>query len=127
MNESGFTQYIMRKLRPDVYCWKIMNTMQNGIPDCYFSGTGGDLWAEMKWINKVPKRNTTIIEPNLSELQRRWLNARRAEGRTVCVIIGTPEGCYLFTDGTWDTGITRDQLTLSRADIIEWIREQTLG
>ena len=102
-----------------------MNSMQNGIPDCYFSGDKGDLWAEMKYISTVPKRDTTLIYPNLSELQKKWLNNRYDEGRNTCVILGSPIGCYVFTDKTWTNGITRNHLVTPRLEVIEWILHQT--
>ena len=122
--ESTFTQYLLRKLPKEIYSWKIMNSMQNGVPDTYISGMDGDLWAEMKWV-KPPKRNTTIIDPGLSELQKRWLVGRYREGRNVAVVIGSTIGCCILRKTRLLNTITKSDLTMSKQDVVRWIINQT--
>jgi len=125
VNESTYTQYYLRKLREQgIYTLKLMLNFNNGVPDVWLSGTAGDIWIEFKYINKVPKRQSTKIKPNLSDLQSHWLNGRYYEGRKVCVILGSEIGSYVFTDLEWNSSITRDDLTLSRQDVITWITQQ---
>ena len=126
MTESGFTQSIMRKLDKRVYKWKIMNMMQNGVPDCYFSGPAGDLWVEVKYIT-APKRDTTKIIPNLSPLQLKWLEERANEGRNVAVLIGSNIGSTILEGKYFDGYLTRKNLTATKQQVIEWIETQTLG
>ena len=126
MTESQFTQSIMRKLDKRIYKWKIMNMMQNGVPDCYFSGPAGDLWVEFKYI-KVPKRDTTEFKPKLSALQLKWLNERYDEGRNVAVILGSDIGSAIFIDRWWNGFITWKYLVSTKQDIVKWIETQTLG
>jgi hypothetical protein len=127
MTESGFTQSIMRKLDKRIYKWKIMNTMQNGVPDCYFSGPAGDLWVEVKYI-KLPKRELTEITPKLSDLQLRWLTQRKAEGRNVAVILGSEQGsCLYHINESFEDKVQRAAFNLSRNDVVKWIETQTLG
>jgi hypothetical protein len=116
----------MKKLHPDVYKLKIMLAFNNGVPDCWFSGNNDDLWAEMKWMNKLPKRETTQIKPDLSPLQRKWLDDRCTEGRNVCVILGSPEGCYIFTNYEWNETITRNDVGSTRKQVIQWIENQVM-
>lgn len=126
MKEADFTRSIMRKLPPEIYRWKIMNMMQNGVPDCYFSGSAGDLWVEVKYV-KAPKRNTTLFGANLSDLQLKWLNDRYKEGRNVGVILGTNIGSCIMVNGWWKELINREMLTNTKQDLVEWIIKQTLG
>lgn len=127
MKEADFTRSIMRKLPPEVYKWKIMNMMQNGVPDCYFSGSAGDLWVEFKY-KKAPKRESTLFNPALSDLQLKWLNERRAEGRNVAVVLGSDIGCHIYHySANFLEFITRKQLVHTRQDIVEWIVKETLG
>ena len=104
-----------------------MNMLQNGVPDCYFSGPAGDLWLEVKYV-KAPKRSTTPIKLDLSALQRQWLIERNKEGRNVAALLGSDVGCYIYKPG--DTAFEnkiRSQLVLTRKDVVEWIVRQTLG
>jgi len=126
MNESGYTAAVNRKLRPHIYVWKIMNSMQNGIPDCWYSGTKAGLFAEYKYIKNLPKRETTILKLDLSELQTKWLTERYSEGRNVCVILGSPQGAFIFTDQKWnDLEITKSDLIMNQKQVAQWILNQT--
>jgi len=127
MNESGFTRYIFKKLPPEIYKLKIRLAQQNGVPDAYFSGPAGDCWVEFKYIT-APKREVTEILPNLSPLQIKWLEGRHKEGRTVCVVLGSDIGCYIFDQHDWDVPIIREHFTVyTRQHVIKWIIRQTLG
>ena len=116
----------MRKLPPEIYRWKIMNMMQNGVPDCYFSGSAGDLWVEVKYV-KAPKRETTLIKIDLSDLQRKWLTDRHTEGRNVALLVGSSLGCWLENCPPFDEPLNRNSFTVSREQVVQWIIRQTLG
>ena len=78
------------------------NAFRGGTPDVWYSGPGGDLWVEYKWIAKIPKSG--IIVPNLSALQLDWLTKRRLEGRNVLVVVGTPKGALsLHLEVSWSS------------------------
>jgi len=98
--------------------------MQNGIPDNFYSSKGGILFAEYKYVTRIPKRASTLIIPHCSKLQLQWLARRYGENVPVCVILGSPNGAYIFTDLTWVDGIYRDKLTLTRKQVSEWIIKQ---
>lgn len=124
MHESGFTSTVHKKLPITVYKWKIQATMTGGIPDAYYSGDRADLWVEYKLLNKLPKKQSTLLIPKLSALQSKWLRDRHNEGRNVAVILGHKEGSYIFTNLEWEAGITQDKLTLSRKELAQWITQQ---
>ena len=125
MNESQFTRSIMKKLPSEIYKWKIMNQMQNGVPDCYFSGPAGDLWLEVKYI-KAPKRSTTLIKPGLSPLQLKWLTERKQEKRNVALLIGSNIGCAIRIQ-FFEVSLVPQSLKLTKQEVVEWIIRQTLG
>lgn len=128
MNESQFTRSLanhVKRIDDTIYYWKIMAMHNNGVPDCYFSGYGGDLWCEVKWIKIPPKRGNTEIKINLSKLQANWLLSRNNEGRNVCVILGSPEGCVVYPNVSWNGEPTyRYDLTMSRKEVAQWIVKQ---
>lgn len=119
MTESTFTRSVNTKLPQEVYKWKISDRFTAGVPDAYYSGAGGDLWVEYKWVKKLPK----LVRPGLSQLQRLWLNARLQEGRNVAVVVGSPQGHIVFTDGEWDDG--KEPVTVfSTKQIAQWITNE---
>jgi len=128
MNESQFTQKINRKLKAaGVYCLKIQTLMNNGVPDCWYSGPKGDLWVEYKYRKDLPKKDSTTFLPGLSGLQEHWLNNRYHEDREVAVILGSPSGHIILTDLEWnDKTITSKGLPETDASVVEWIKSKTL-
>ena len=127
MNESGQTQAINKKVRTaGVYALKIQTLQNNGVADCFYSGNKNYLFAEMKYIAKLPKRLGTLIKSMLSDLQTEWIGNRYTEGRAVCVIIGSEKGWCIQTDpNQWENPILQCELTLTRNEIVEWIVRQT--
>ena len=106
---------------------KTNNPYIAGIPDCYYSGPGSDLWVEYKFILKLPTRVPIVV--NLSALQLHWLDSRHAEGRNVAVIVGTPTGGVVFRmGGPWEitTADFQSQI-ISRKELANWIATQTIG
>lgn len=120
MNEPDFTRKIHRLLPSRVYAWKISDRFHRGIPDAYYAGDDGELWVEYKFLAKNPTRQHT---PNLSELQKDWLNARRAQNRNVAVVVGTPTHAFAIRDGAWNHPCTTFHL-LTHEDLAQWIDNQ---
>ncbi len=97
--------------------------------DWWYSGSRSDLWAEYKYLPKLPARAATVITPDLSEQQKDWLRGRHTEGRNVCVIVGCPEGAVVYQNLTWERGMTTEDFRnclISRQDLARWIVSQTL-
>lgn len=106
MNEHSFIRSIHSKLPTDVYAWKINDNYQGGVADAYYSMRGGnDLWVEYKYLPKLPKRPTTLIQYGLSALQLQWLRERLADGRRVMVIVGSPQGHLVMENGAWESAV----------------------
>lgn len=107
------------------YHEKMNNPYSSGTADVWYSGDVSDLWVEYKYLAKIPKR--AKITPDLSALQKGWLYRRHKEGRSIAVIIGTPEGGVIFTDLSWMEAIDPDtfrSLLLSRKEIAAWLTQQ---
>jgi hypothetical protein len=115
------------------YNEKMHNAYRGGTPDVWYSGNkgrrkySGDLWAEYKFI-VVPKKDTTMIVPELSKLQFEWLRDRRAEGRDVTVIVGCREGAVIFDrEVDWKQGMTTERFRaslMSRKDTAAYIDDR---
>lgn len=120
--ENTFIGSVNKHLPKDVYFMKNNNQYCSGIPDEWYSGIGGDLWVEYKFI-EIPKRPDTVIDlingknPSISMLQQDWLRKRDAEGRDVGVIVGCKEGGVWFSGVTWDFTYTAEKFR-------SWLQER---
>ena len=107
---------------------KMNNPYSSGTADVWYSGNGGDLWIEYKFLPRIPQRGVVDPKKLLTALQLHWLNGRYDEGRNVAVVIGCPTGGVLLLDRIWETELTPSQFTSlirSSIDLADWIREQT--
>lgn len=113
--------------RANPYWMKNNNDYTAGIWDVWYSGQARDLWIEYKFI-VVPKRDSTLILPELSALQVKWGMDRALEGRNVAVIVGCKAGGVVFLNGAWEepmtTAVFKPRIQ-SRAEIAEWIMDYT--
>jgi len=126
--ETTFTESVHKHLPVDLYRMKTHNPYMGGIPDCWYSGLK-DLWVEYKF-EVLPKRDTTLVPIDLSELQRAWINDRLSEGRDVVVIVGCKEGGVIFTNLQWNSPLTKKDFQMrlmNRQQIAKWIVERTGG
>lgn len=129
--ENQFVSGVHKYLPPidELYRAKMNNPYTAGLPDWYYSGKKADIWIEYKYIKAIPKRDGTMIIPDLSEQQSKWLNDRYAEGRKVFVVVGCPEGGVVFTDLAWNKGASAADFrwaVMDRAKIARWIQNQVL-
>lgn len=122
MIESQFTAAIKRKLHKDVYALKVSLRFAKDVADNWYSGKGGDLWVEWKYLKSTPKRFHT---PKLSPGQRIWLNARYDEGRNVAVMVGCPDGGIIYQHKSWNEGLSTEHL-VPRAELVNFIEKAVL-
>lgn len=110
---------------------KMSNPFGSGTADDWYSGPGGDLWVEFKYIPRQPQRGSVKIRKLFSALQLEWLTGRHREGRNVAAIIGCPSGGLILCDEDWELEhVTIEHFNSrvrSRADLAAWIREQVKG
>lgn len=93
-----------------LYWMKNHNDYVGGIFDCWYSGKAKkstDFWIEYKFV-VLPKRDSTMIVPDLSSLQTEWGTERNREGRNVAVIVGCKEGGVYLHPEQWAALSTYD-------------------
>ena len=123
MDERGYIRSIHRHLPvEEVYRWKINDRLAKGVADSYYSGNGGDLWAEYKYLKSTPKRQFTAA---LTPLQLRWLCQRAEEGRHVRVIVGCPAGSQILTPHQCKEPIRTIENWISAKEVAQWILTTT--
>jgi len=101
--ERRFRQSVTKHLK-SIYVWAINDSWHAGVPDHYYSGAGGDLWAEYKYFpTDRAKFDLTrpTKTPKLTRVQQNWLNQRHDEGREVRVIVGMPSGGVILMNKEW--------------------------
>lgn len=114
--ETKFYQKVNAGIPREVYRLKMSNPYSNGIPDFWYSGSKADGWVEYKWL---PKLSRADVDPRhtLSTLQLLWINGRWREGRLVLVVIGSPQGCAILSNGEWNESVLSSRFCLSIFDI----------
>tara|TARA_B100000941_G_scaffold91734_1_gene63654 strand:+ start:2028 stop:2429 length:402 start_codon:yes stop_codon:yes gene_type:complete len=80
MQERQFITKVHKNLSSDIYKWKINDSYTGGVPDCFYTGPAGHCFVEYKYKKELPKRDTTLINFNLSVLQAIWLTERNKQG-----------------------------------------------
>lgn len=111
--ENNFIAGVHRKFEDGhkPYFEKMHNPYRGGTWDVWYSGkkrgrkASQDLWVEYKWLPQIPKRETTLILPELSALQIGWGANRYDEGRNVWVILGCPDGGVIYRDLAWEEAL----------------------
>lgn len=121
--ENRFIGNVHKKLHPDVYREKMHNPLRGGTPDVYYMGYRDDLWVEYKWEPKFPKKHLT---PDLSGLQKVWLERAHDRGRKPWCVVGSPTGSIVLTDPRhWHQGIGMDEArVISIADLATEIQSR---
>lgn len=106
--ETTKTGTLAGKLKRRIHYDKMSNPYKRGIPDCYYSGSIRDLWSEHKYIRSIPK--SVDITRITTTLQQRWLTGRYYEGRSVSMVIFTPDNKGVLLHGLmWKETFTREQ------------------
>lgn len=104
----------------NIYFEKMNNPYRGGTPDFYYEGPNGSKWVEYKFI-VVPKRDSTLIVPDLTALQLAWLKRNFENGNEPWVVIGHRAGGVVMAHPQlWEEGLRCDEFldhTVSRDDI----------
>ena len=129
--ENTFRASVHRHLSHLIHKEKMSNPYSSGTADDWYSGKGGDLWIEYKFIPRQPQRGSVKIASLFSKLQLEWLKGRHSEGRNIAAIIGCPSGGLILRDLDWEIeSVTIEHFTAhlrSRPDLAAWISEQVKG
>jgi hypothetical protein len=106
---------------------KMNNPYRSGTADWWYSGSAADLWVEFKYIPKLPVK--ALVLPDLSPLQKDWLDGRYKEGRNVAVVVGSPQGAVIYRSLQWLEPISPGeflQRCVSKQQLAMWLQMQTL-
>ena len=125
--ETTFSKGVLSHIPRSVYHMKNNNPYLGGVPDLWFSGNSADLWVEVKYLPRVPRRDSVVPTELLSKLQAQWLERRHREGRQVAVIIGCPDGGVVLPGITWQDEISAASFVeriQSRPALAQWITER---
>ena len=106
--ETRYYTAVHKLLPRTVHREKMHNPYRGGTADVWYSGNLDDLWVEYKWLATLPKTAPTCLDRLLSPLQQQWLTGRHEEGRNVVVILGTPEGAWVFEGTSWKEPLDPD-------------------
>lgn len=120
MNEHGFVKAVHRQLPPWIKVWKICDDYQGGVPDAlYFGQNGKLLFVEHKYV-KLPKRKTTVINLDLSSLQKEWYSEMDSRRIPEIVLVGC-EGGGVWVESLTEvyTGIVMKEFVNRRVSINE--------
>lgn len=130
--ESSFIASVHKHLVAPVYAEKMYNPLRGGTPDVYYEG-GRHLWVEYKFIT-LPKRDSTMIVPELSELQQLWLGRAHAGTGRAKVIVGCKVGKMNYgviyhSPDEWEMGLTTKAfkcLLVRNDELARYIERQVL-
>jgi hypothetical protein len=131
LNEHSFIKSIHKRLHPDVYKWKIHDTYTGGVPDAMYSGPGGVLFVEYKYIKAFPKWDTTAIKTSVSVLQLQWLE-RMNTAASATLVVGVEDSAVIITSKfiIWCANIHIANIIsrpISREDVTNWVRDEVLN
>ena len=126
--ETRYYTAVHKLLPRTVHREKMHNPYRGGTADVWYSGNLDDLWVEYKWLATLPKTAPTCLDRLLSPLQQQWLTGRHEEGRNVVVILGTPEGAWVFEGVSWKEPLSPDVIRthgLTKQSVAEYIKKRT--
>lgn len=113
-----------------MYALKLSLPYTAGVPDNWYSGRGGDLWVEYKYLKSIPREVDLVGNktPVITLLQQKWLRDRFGEGRQVAVIVGCPGGGVVFPNLDWQDLLPRDEFVSriwTHQQVADWIVRRT--
>ena len=95
------------------------------MPDAFYSGPKAFIWAEYKYIKKLPVQGASLLKNRVSPLQKSWLNRAIDHGQRVMVIYGHEDKAVILENKEWNTAtLTKDQFIercISRKELITYI------
>lgn len=125
MNEHSFIRSVHRSLHNNVTKWKIHDRYNGGVPDAFYMGPTGSLWAEYKYLKQLPKRNKTNLRLGLSLLQIEWLNLLYEYHHNACLIVGAEDTALILLEKQWTTNISKQyymEHCIPRKEVAEYIQ-----
>jgi hypothetical protein len=126
--ETRYYTAVHKLLPRIIHREKMHNIYRGGTADVWYSGNLDDLWVEYKWLTKLPKKAPVRLDKLLSPLQLNWLRGRYVEGRNIVVILGSPEGAWVFENLDWEKAIdptTIREREYTKQNVADYIKKRT--
>lgn len=111
--ENVFIGKVNKKLDPRVHVDKMSNPFRAGIPDCYYEGSRGILWAEYKWLTVISSNLEPWASPNWPR-QKAWLCRAWQNFVHTCVIVGMPKNKGFIVEYPFKLEASPQILTLEK-------------
>jgi hypothetical protein len=92
-----------------------------------YSGPAGVLFVEYKYIQQLPKRDTTVLKTSLSLLQVQWLD-RMAISAHAVLIIGAGNNNAIILSRDFSQKVSKLRFlkeAVSRPDVADYIYQHT--
>lgn len=127
MNEHSFIKSVHRRLPPEIFKWKIHDTYTGGVPDVMYGGPSGILFAEYKYVPKLPIKDTTLIKTTLAPLQIAWLERMHTCQQRAIVVIGVENKHAIILAKDFTANITKEYYTEHKVtinDLCSFIHKQ---
>ncbi len=129
MDEHSFIRALHKKLDKRVFAWKINDNYAGGVPDAFYrfkESVEGQrpLWVEYKYLKALPKRETTVVRPDFSALQIKWLTEAHTSGEQAFGVVGVGKEVYIVGVDELRTGLLCSEVKerlISREDCARWI------
>lgn len=129
--ESQFRRSVNKYLASDTYHQGMGGTYTGGTPDDYYEGLRCAMWAEYKFLPRVPK-TFCLMNPKakvkLTALQTGWLERALNNNVKVVVIVGCPDGGIILVKRGWEDTISHDEFFAAiktRKELAQWITRET--
>jgi len=91
-------------------------------------GPAGSLWAEYKYVKKLPARESTKLRTSLTEQQIRWLQRLVDYRHSAALIIGVGDTAIIM-QSDWRVDLNRayyEKHCIPRKEVARWIEEKCL-
>jgi hypothetical protein len=129
VREKDFITKVHKHLPNYIHAWKINDPYHGGVPDAFYSGKHQHCFIEYKYIDKLPKKETSKISINLSEQQRACLQKHLDHNIDAFVVVGSKDLIYTTQDFSLKE-ITLKEFTtqgISFVQYIDYLRSFCLG
>ena len=126
--ETRYYSAVHKLLPSKLHREKMHNPYRGGTADVWYSGNLDDLWVEYKWLANLPKKAPVCLDKLLSPLQQQWLLGRHEEGRNIVVILGTPDGAWVFDGASWKEPLNPDVIRtagFTKQNVADYIYNRT--
>ena len=120
VREKDFITKVHKHLPKYIYSWKINDPYHGGVPDAFYSGQSKHCFIEYKYVQTLPKKDTSNISINLSAQQRACLQKHLNHKIPAFVVVGSEDLVYVTQNFTLEK-ITVKEFTNNAVSFVQYI------